>query len=62
MPGLNKVIFSIASAVPRAAMMSLWTCPKRAERVGSHGLHDESLDLSETRRMSGISLHGREVQ
>ena len=34
MPDLNKVIFSIASAVPRAAMMSLWTCPKRAERVG----------------------------
>ena len=34
MPDLNTVIFSIASAVPRAAMMSLWTCLKRAERVG----------------------------
>ena len=34
MPDLNKVIFSIATAISRAKMMSLWTCPKRAKRVG----------------------------
>ena len=50
MPDLNKVIFSIASAVPRAAMMSLWTCLKRAERVG-HVSTDEL--FSERRRDVG---------
>ena len=50
MPGLNKVIFSIASAVPRAAMMSLWTCLKRAERVGQVST-DET--FSERRRDVG---------
>ena len=34
MPDLNKVVLSIAAAIPRDAMMSLWTCLKRAKRVG----------------------------
>ena len=34
MPDLNKVIFSIATATPRAAMTSLWIYLKRAEQVG----------------------------
>ena len=41
MPDLNKVIFSIATATPRAAMMSLWTCLKRAERVGQVSTDEE---------------------
>ena len=34
MPDLNKVVLSIAAAIPRDAMMSLWTRLNRAEQVG----------------------------
>ena len=50
MPDLNKVVLSIAAAIPRDAMMSLWTCLKRAEQVG-HVSTDKQ--FSERRRDVG---------